>query len=152
MKNTKLIFSLLLVAALFNGMNAQDAGNCYIDYLTMFNERSAKPVSDGVQNVVVTSRSSDGKTCTSMVGTIEVKGGKIAGNLLLKTKEGEMIKPNDKLHEKYNTPDQSSKADFSIKNGMSATFLTQKKEAVNLFFIDFLNAKMPALQEAPKAK
>lgn len=152
MKTTKLIFSILLVASLFNGFKAQDKKNCYIDYLTMFKDRGAKVVTDGVQNVVVTSRSSDNSTCTSMVGTIEVKGGKIAGNLLVKTLSGDMVKPNDKLHENYFVTNDPMKADFSITNGMSATFLTQKKDVVNIFFIDFLNDKMPALQEAPKAK
>ncbi len=152
MKNTKIILSLLLVAALFNGFKAQDKKNCYIDYLTMFKDRGAKVVKDGVQNVVVTSRSSDNSTCTSMVGTIEVKGGKIAGNLLVKTLSGELVKPNDKLHENYFVANDPMKADFSITNGMSATFLTQKKEAVNIFFVDYLNDKMPALQEAPKVK
>lgn len=152
MKKTKLILSLLLVASLFNGFKAQDKKNCYIDYVAMFKERTAKPVTDGVQNIVVTSRSSDGKTCTSMVGTIEVKDGKIKGNMLLKAMDGTMVKPNDKLHENYFVANDPMKADFSITNGMSATFLTQKKEAVNIFFTDFLNEKMPVLQEAPKAK
>lgn len=152
MKNSKIIFSLLLVASLLNGFKAQDKKNCYIDYLTMFKDRGAKTVTDGVQNVVITSRSSDGSTCTSMVGTIEVKDGKIAGNMLVKTVDGQMVKPNGKLHDNYYLTTDAMKIDYSIKNGMSATFLTEKKNAINIFFIDFLKEKMPALQEAPKAK
>jgi hypothetical protein len=152
MKNLKIILSLLLVSAFLNGLNAQEKKNCYIDYLTLFKDRGAKVVTDGVQNIVVTSRNSDGTTCTSMVGTIEVKGGKIAGNLLVKTVSGELIKPNDKLHENYFLTNDPMKADYSITNGMSATFLTQKKDVVNLFFTDFVNPAPPVLQEAPKAK
>lgn len=87
-----------------------------------------------------------------MVGTIEVKDGKILGNLMLKTLKGEMVKPNDKLHENYFVENNAMKADYSIKNGMSATFLTQKKDVVNIFFIDFLKEKTPTLKEAPTAK
>jgi len=152
MKKIKIILGVLFVLGLYTGFKAQDKKNCYIDYLTLFKDRGAKVVKDGVQNVVVTSRNSDGTACTSMVGTIEVKGGKIAGNLLVKTLSGDMVKPNDKLHENYFVTNDPMKADFSITNGMSATFLTQKKDVVNIFFIDFLNDKMPALQEAPKAK
>ena len=152
MKNYKIIFSLLLAFVMTISINAQDKKNCYVDYVTMFKERSAKPVTDGVQNVVVTVRTNDGLSCESMVGTIVVKGGQIAGRLMLKTKAGEMVKPNDKLNEKYQAKKEPMKTDLNINNGMSASFLTQKNYVINLFFIDFLNPAMPAMAEAPKAK
>lgn len=151
MKNTRIFFSTLFIA-LFVSLTAQNKGNCYLDYLATFKERGAKIVTDGVQNVVVTSRNSDGTICTSMVGTIEVKKGKITRTLLVKAVNGEMVKPSDKMHENYFLTKDAMKADFSIKDGMTATFLTQKKDLVNLFFIDFLNPATPYLEEAPRAK
>jgi len=147
---------LILSFASFTNINAQESKSCYIDYLAMFNTRTAKPVTDGVQNVIVTVRNSDGTKCQSNVGTIEVKNGELVGRLMLKTKSGDMVSSrkglDDGLSEKYQAEKKPIKLDFKITNGMSASFLTQKKFIVNLFFIDFLNPPTPVLEEAPSVK
>ena len=148
----RILLTLGLILALVAPSAAQEKTTCYIDYLAMFNQRGALPVADGVQNVIVTVRNNADKSCRTMVGTIEVKANQIVGKLLLKTKQGEMVKPKDKLNEKYTSNTAPIKADYSIKDGMSSTFLTQNNTVVNLFFIDFLKPNDPAMAEAPKVK
>ena len=148
----RILLTLGLLLALVAPTAAQEKANCYIDYLAMFNQRGTLPVPDGVQNVIVTIRNNADKSCVSMVGTIEVKANQIVGKLMLKTKQGEMVKPKEKLNEKYESTSSPLTANYNIKDAMSSTFLTQNNKVVNLFFIDYLKPKDPAMAEAPKAK
>ncbi len=146
-----LIFTLLV--SLTTSTQAQpQKTNCYLDYTKAFKERGAKPVPDGIQNVVVTIRNTADNSCVSRIGTIEVKDNKIVGKLMLKSRQGDLVKPKEKLNDKYQEPKTPMKMNRDIVNGMSSSFLTQNNSIVNLFFIDYLEGKMPALAEAPSVK
>lgn len=148
----RILISLSLILLLNAPLGAQSKPNCYLDYTKAFNERGAKPIPDGIQNVVVTIRNSADNSCLSRIGTIEVKDNKIVGGLMLKSRQGALVKPKEKLNEKYEKPKTTWKVNRDIVNGMSSSFLTQNNTIVNLFFIDFLEGKMPAMAEAPSVK
>lgn len=146
----KLILSFFLFSIF--GLGAQDKGSCFIEYYEQFTQRGCNPIPDGVQNVIVTVRDTKEKTCYASMGTIEVKNQVIVGQLRLKTRAGELVRPKGSLHPGYYDPNHSLHADYSIKNGVSRNFLTKDMKIVNVFFIDQLKPQQGSLTEGPDAK
>ena len=142
---------LLLFISTLDFATAQTKGSCFIEYYELFNSRGAKPIPDGIQNVIVTVRDTKDSTCFATMGHILVMGGKIAGKLTLKNRAGQYVKPKTSLHPKYEAEKKALVADFSIVKGMSKNFLTKDMKIVNVFFIDFIKPQAPSLVDAPKA-
>ncbi len=147
----KKLFLILFVCSSFI-YSAQTKGSCFFEYYDLFVQRGVNPIPDGVQNVIVTVRDTKDNSCFATMGLIEVKGGKIIGQLKLKNRAGEYVKPKGSLHPNYRKEETGSKPDYSIKGGMSQNFLTKEMKIVNVFFIDYLKPQAPSLVDAPDAK
>jgi hypothetical protein len=143
---------LLLFACSAVLVSAQTKGSCFIEYYELFISRGVNPIPDGTHTVIVTVRDAKTNTCVATMGSILVKDGVIAGELKLKNRAGEYVRPKTSLHPKYEESTSPLKADFSINKGMSQNFLTKNMKIVNVFFIDFLKPQAPSLVEAPDAE
>ena len=63
------------------------ATNCYKEWYDAFRARGAKPVTDGMQDVVIAFKS--GESCHCFMGRVEVVGGKIKTPLYIQQENGE---------------------------------------------------------------
>ena len=124
--------------------------NCYKQYFDYFTERGAKPVTDGMQSVVVAFKSKE--SCHCYMGRVQVTGGKIKAPVYVQTEGGE-YKTFAEL-----TPDKKMDPEFlaavgddlwSITNGMSVVFQTTDKEYGRVFFYKFVNKDKSMSKEAP---
>jgi len=115
--------------------------DCYTEYYSIMRERGAKPVTDGMQQVVITLKGAD--ACHCFLGQIEVANGKIKPPLYFQQENGEyrlvslMGKKMDAAFAGSMTPDEL----YSIKDGMSIVFRTADNEYGRLFFYKFVNDK-----------
>ena len=115
--------------------------DCYTEYYDLVRERGAKPVPDGVQQVVIALKSAD--ACHCFLGQVEVSGGKIKPPLYFQQENGE-YRPVSTTGKKLEaafvgsmTPDEL----YSIKDGMSIVFRTLDNEYGRIFFYKFINGK-----------
>ena len=124
--------------------------NCYKQYVDYFTELGAKPVTDGMQPVVVAFKAKE--SCHCFMGRVQVTGGKIKSPVYIQTEGGD-YKPLAEL-----TPNKKLDPDFlaavgddlwSISNGMSVVFQTTEKEYGRVFFYKFLNKNKSMNKEAP---
>ena len=124
--------------------------NCYKQYVDYFTELGAKPVTDGMQPVVVAFKAKE--SCHCFMGRVQVTGGKIKAPVYVQTEGGE-YKTFAEL-----TPDKKMDPDFlaavgedlwSISNGMSVVFQTTEKEYGRVFFYKSLNKNKAMNKEAP---
>ena len=153
MKKALLLFFFSIVVT----ANAQNKKSCFIEYYELFNKRGTLSIPDGYQNVIVTVRDTKENTCFSVMGQVEVKANHINGPLKIKNRKGEFVPPGTLFpktvrHEKYDEPKSNLKRDLSIKNGITANWLTQDMKIVNLFFIDFLKPAPASPEEGPSVK
>ena len=145
MKKTLIVILWLLSTPALIAQDGTTANNCYTEYYTAFRDRGAKPVPDGVQEVVVSVRK-DG-ACKCMLGKITVRNGVPVNDLMLEREDGTFERFNFTPSEKY----AKSETRFKnyISNGMSPTYLSNNEELINLFFIKFLNDKPANYKKAP---
>ncbi|HQQ94120.1 MAG TPA: hypothetical protein PLQ93_06165 [Bacteroidia bacterium] len=148
---------LFLMLGLSSAVFAQNQKSCFLEYYDLFDKRGSNPIPDGVQNVVVTVRDTKENSCFTVLGQVEVKNNAISGPLKIKNRKGEFVPPGTlypktTVHEKYDAPKSNLKRDYSIKNGMTANFLTQDMKVVNFFFIDYLKPQPSSAAEAPSTK
>jgi hypothetical protein len=141
---------LLIIATFFlNFAYGQTKQNCYDAYLKLFKERKTLPLLDGEHDVVVTVRDLKDGFCYSRIGKISILKDQISSALLLKDSKGQYVNPKKVLHDNYNNGESNLKLNLKVVDGMSGSFLTKDKHIVNIFFIDVLKPKAPALIEAP---
>ena len=125
--------------------------DCYTEYYNTFRERGARPVTDGMQQVVITLKNADG--CHCFLGQIEVAAGKIKPPLYFQQENGEyrlVSTVGKKLEAAFTgsiTPDEL----YSIKEGMSVVFRTTDNEYGRLFFYKFVNKGSANNKPAPSA-
>ena len=123
--------------------------NCYSEWIDAFRARGSKPVTDGMQQVVIALK--DNESCRCFMGQIEVSGGKIKPPLYFQKENGEyhlvsiVGKKLDPAFIGTLTPDEL----LSIKNGMSIVFRTSDQEYGRLFFYKFVNKSAQSDREAP---
>jgi len=122
--------------------------NCYKQYLDYFTELGAKPVTDGMQLVVIAFKKKE--SCHCFMGRVEVVGGKIKTPLYVQSEGGDYKSFGD-LGKKLNPEFLSAVGDglWNISNGMSVVFQTTDDEYGRLFFYKFLNKNKQMNKEAP---
>jgi len=122
--------------------------NCYKQYVDYFTELGARPVTDGMQLVVIAFKSKDNTSC--FMGRVEVAGGKIKSPVFIQT-EGGTYKSFSELGKKLDPDFVAAVGDglWAITNGMSVVFQTTEQEYGRLFFYKFLNKNKGMNKEAP---
>ena len=122
--------------------------NCYKQYIDYFAELGAKPVTDGMQLIVIAFKSKE--SCHCYMGKVEVAGGKIKAPLYVQTEGGE-FKTFTQLGKKLDADFLAVQGDelWNISNGMSAVFQTADQEYGRVFFYKFLNKNKQMTKEAP---
>ncbi|HEX6181399.1 MAG TPA: hypothetical protein VFZ47_09140 [Chitinophagaceae bacterium] len=125
--------------------------DCYADYHNLFRERGAKPVTDGMQQVVIALKGPDG--CHCFIGQVEVAGGKIKPPLYFQQENGEFrqVSTVGKKLEAAFTASMAPDELYAIKEGMSIVFRTSDNEYGRLFFYKFINKGSQLNKVAPSA-
>ena len=126
--------------------------DCYTEYYEIMRTRGAKPVTDGMQQVVIAFKSPDGN-CLCFMGQIEVAGHKIKPPLYFRKENGE-YKPVSTVGKKLEaafTGSMSPDELYTIKDGMSIVFRTSDNEYGRLFFYQFVNKGSQGNTVAPSA-
>jgi len=125
--------------------------NCYKQYVDYFTELGAKPVTDGMQPIVLAFKSKE--SCHCFMGRVQVTGGKIVAPLYVQTEGGEYktfseLSPNIKLDPEF--LEAVGNDLWSITNGMSVVFQTTEKAYGRVFFYKSLNKSKGVMnKEAP---
>ena len=124
--------------------------NCYKQYVDYFTELGAKPVTDGMQPVVVAFKAKE--SCHCYMGRVQVTGGKIKSPVYVQTEGGEYktfaeISPDKKMDPEFLAAVGEDL--WSISNGMSVVFQTTDKEYGRIFFYKSLNKNKSMTKEAP---
>lgn len=123
--------------------------NCYTEWYDAFRARGGKPVTDGMQEVIIALRTPE--SCKCFLGQVEVEGGKIKPPLYFKQEDGQFRlvsitgKKLEPAFAESMTPDEL----YGIKDGMSITFRTSDQEYGRLFFYKFANKSAQSNKEAP---
>jgi hypothetical protein len=122
--------------------------NCYKEWFDYFTELGAKPVTDGIQMIVIAFKSKE--SCHCYMGKVEVSGGKIKTPLYVQTEGGD-FKTFTALGKKLDPEFVSTQGDglWQIGNGMSVVFQTTDQEYGRIFFYKFLNKNKQMIKEAP---
>jgi len=122
--------------------------NCYSEWQDAFRLRGAKPVTDGVQQVVIALKNEEGSHC--FMGQVEVSGGKIKPPLYFQQENGEYraVSIVGKKIEPAFAGTMSSDELYAIKDGMSIVFRTTDQEYGRLFFYKFINSSASRNKEA----
>ena len=126
--------------------------DCYTEYYEIMRTRGAKPVTDGMQQVVIAFKSPDG-SCLCFMGQIEVLGHKIKPPLYFRKENGE-YKPVSTVGKKLEAAFAGSMSPdelYTIKDGMSIVFRTSDNEYGRLFFYQFVNKGSLGNTVAPSA-
>ena len=79
----------ILIAVCAFGQGKQppiNSGGCFNEWYTLFHNRGAKPIPDGVNDVIITLRNATYVEC--FMGRIEVAGGKLNGKLQVQKVDG----------------------------------------------------------------
>jgi hypothetical protein len=122
--------------------------NCYKQWLDVFSERGVKPLTDGMQEVVIAFKSKE--SCHCYMGRVQVAGGKITAPLYVQTEGGD-YKTFTAMGKKLDPEFLAAQGDalWHITNGMSALFQTVDQEYGRVFFYKSLNKNKQANKEAP---
>ena len=122
--------------------------NCYKQWLDVFAERGVKPLTDGMQEVVIAFKSKE--SCHCYLGRVEISGGKLKAPLFVQTEGGEyktFLAMGKKLDEDFITAQGDGL--WNVTNGMSVLFQTVDHEYGRVFFYKSLNKNKQANKEAP---
>jgi len=122
--------------------------NCYKQWLDVFAERGVKPLTDGMQEVVIAFKSKE--SCHCYLGRVEIVGGKLKAPLFVQTEGGEyktFLAMGKKLDQEFLAV--QGDALWTVTNGMSVLFQTVDNEYGRVFFYKSLNKNKQANKEAP---
>lgn len=123
-------------------------GNCFKEWYSLFKERGAMPVNDGVQDVVITLRNGEYSEC--FMGRIEVAGGKLVGKLQIQKMDGSYEEFDKKVSAAYQNSEGTLKEELrEINNGMSSSVALKDGELILLFFYKYVADKVKANKKAP---
>lgn len=124
---------------------------CYDEWYALFKERGAKPLADGIHEVIISLRNEyDYAEC--FLGKIELKDGRINSKLQVQKVDGSYEEFDKKVNSLYQNADGVVKEELrGITNGMSETFALTDGEKIRLFFFKSLADKAKANQKAPSA-
>ena len=123
--------------------------DCYTEYYDIMRTRGAKPVTDGMQQVVIALKTPE--SCNCFLGQIEVAAGKIKPPLYFQQENGEykLVSTVGKKLETAFVSSMSPDELFMIKDGMSIVFRTSDNEYGRLFFYKFANKGAQSNKVAP---
>ena len=122
--------------------------SCYKEWSDVFAERGAKPVPDGMQEVVIAFKNGEEYHC--FMGKVEVVGGKIKAPLYVQTENG-AYKTFASMGKKLDPEFVAASGDqlWKITDGMSALFKTADNEYGRLFFYKFVSKGGNSNKAAP---
>lgn len=146
---------IFLACFLSLGMLAQTGSNkpassnkCFQEWYSLFKERGAKPVPDGMQDVIITIRGDEYAEC--FMGRVDVAGEKIIGKLQVQKMDGTYEEFDKKVSASYQNDQGTLKEELrGINNGMSAFVRLTDGEIIGLFFYKSLADKPKANKKAP---
>lgn len=123
--------------------------DCYTEWYDAFRTRGAKPVTDGMQQVIISLKTAE--SCQCFMGQIEVVGGKIKSPLYFQQEDGQYraVSVVGKKLEPAFAGSMSPEELYNIKDGMSIVFRTADQEYGRLFFYKFINKSAQANKTAP---
>jgi len=123
--------------------------NCYAEWYDTFRARGAKPVPDGMHEVIVALKNEEGSHC--FMGQVEVSGGKIKPPLFFQQENGEyrQVSIVGKKLEPGFVGSMTADELYGIKDGMSIVFRTTDQEYGRLFFYKFVNKVAQGNKAAP---
>ena len=124
------------------------SGDCFKQWYSLFKERGANPIPDGVNDVVITLRNADYNEC--FMGRIEVSNGKLTGKLQIQKVDGSYAEFDKRVSAAYQNAEGTLKEDLrDVTNGMSASVALSDGEFIRLFFYKSLSEKPVANKKAP---
>ena len=124
------------------------SGDCFKQWYSLFKERGADPVPDGVNDVIITLRNNDYTEC--FMGRIEVANGRIAGKLQIQKVDGSYAEFDKRVSASYQNEGGTLKEDLrEITNGMSSSVVLTDGDYIRLFFYKSLAGKPIANKKAP---
>lgn len=122
--------------------------DCFKQWYSLFKERGANPIPDGVNDVVITLRNNDYTEC--FMGRIEVSNGRITGKLQIQKVDGSFAEFDKRVSSSYQNAEGTLKEDLrEVTNGMSASVVLSDGEYIRLFFYKSLAEKPVANKKAP---
>jgi hypothetical protein len=150
MNNMKFLFTIL-TCLLSVGVFAQTASSkttCYQEWYTLFKERGAKPVPDGLNDVIISIRGDQYNEC--FLGRVDVAGEKMIGKLQIQKMDGTYEEFDKKVSASYQNDQGTLKEELrAINNGMSSVVRLADGEIIGLFFYKSLADKPRANKKAP---
>ena len=124
------------------------SSDCFKQWYTLFKDRGANPVPDGVNDVIITLRNNDYTEC--FMGRIEVSNGRIKGKLQIQKVDGSFAEFDKRVSASYRNAEGTLKEDLrDVTNGMSASVALSDGEFIRLFFYKSLAEKPVANKKAP---
>jgi len=145
----KFLFTIL-TCLLSAGVFAQtpSSKSCYQEWYTLFKERGAKPVPDGVNDVIISIRGDQYNEC--FLGRVDVAGEKMIGKLQIQKMDGTYEEFDKKVSTSYQNDQGTLKEELrTINNGMSSVVRLGDGEIIGLFFYKSLADKPRANKKAP---
>lgn len=127
---------------------AKPAGDCFKQWYSLFKERGATPVPDGVNDVIITLRNNEYTEC--FMGRVEVTNGRLTGRLQVQKVDGSYEEFDKRVSASYQNEQGTLKEDLrDITNGMSASVTLSDGDYIRLFFYKSLAGKPAANKKAP---
>jgi hypothetical protein len=123
--------------------------DCYQAWYEVMRARGAKPVTDGMQQIVIALK--DTVNCNCFMGQVEVAGGKIKPPLYVQQENGE-YRPITVMGKKIEPAFAAAMGEdqlHSISEGMSIVFRTTDNEYGRIFFYKFVNKSAQSNKTAP---
>jgi len=125
-----------------------NSGGCFNEWYSLFKERGAKPVPDGMNDVIITLRNSTYVEC--FMGRIEVVEGKLSGKLQVQKMDGSYEEFDKRVGVNFQNAEGTLKEELrEINNGMSALAMLTDGDYIRLFFYKALADKPKANKKAP---
>jgi hypothetical protein len=123
--------------------------DCFQEWYEKMRAKGAKPVTDGMQPVVITLKGEHGTIC--LMGQIQVTAGKMVAPLMVEQENGE-FKPFNAMGKKLDPVLASSMTQdelATVTDGMSILFRTTTQEYGRIIFYTFANTGKKANKAAP---
>ena len=125
--------------------------DCYTEYYDIMRTKGAKPVTDGMQQVVIALKTPE--SCNCFLGQVEVAGGKVKPPLYFQQETGDykLVSGLGKKLEPAFVASMTPEELYAIRDGMSIVFRTSSNEYGRLFFYQFANKGTQVNKVAPSA-
>jgi len=150
MKPFLTIIACLISITIFaqSGSPKPAANKCYQEWYSLFKERGANPVPDGMQDVIISLRGDEYGEC--FMGRVDVAGEKMIGKLQVQKMDGTFEEFDKKVSASYQNDQGTLKEELrGINNGMSAFVRLSDGEIIGLFFYKSLADKPKSNKKAP---